>query len=142
MPSTIEKTVDVEAPISVVYDQWTQFEKFPLFMEGVTKVEQLTDTTLRWTAEIGGTTREWTAQITEQVPDVRVAWKSTSGAENAGIISFLPIENGTRVTARMTYDPEGFLENVSDFLGFISLRVQGDMERFKEFVESRGRETD
>jgi uncharacterized membrane protein len=141
MPSTIEKTIDVQAPISVVYNQWTQFEEFPHFMEGVTKVEQLTDTTLRWTAEIAGQTREWTAQIVEQVPDIRVSWKSTSGADNAGIISFLPIEDGTRVTARMTYDPEGFIENVGDFLGFVSLRVQGDLDRFKQFIEARGRET-
>jgi uncharacterized membrane protein len=142
MASTVEKSIEVEAPLSTVYNQWTQFEEFPRFMEGIESVRQIDDKRLHWVANIGGKRKEWDAEIVEQTPDTRIAWRNTSGAENSGIVSFLPVEGGkTRVTARMTYDPEGFVEKTGDFLGFVARRVEGDLKRFKEFIEARGRET-
>ena len=139
---TIEKSVEVDAPISTVYNQWTQFEEFPRFMEGVKEVRQLDDKRLHWHAEIAGKDKQWDAEIYRQEPDRAIAWRSTSGAENGGEVSFTPAgNNGTRVMLRMSYDPEGFLENVGDALGMVGMRVQGDLDRFKEFIESRGRET-
>jgi len=139
--STVEKSVDVHVPVSVVYNQWTQFEEFPQFMEGVKEVRQLNDKRLHWRAVVGTQEKEWDAEIVEQTPDTRIAWRSSSGTENSGIVSFLPIEGGTRVTARITYAPEGWVEKAADFLGFMSGRVQGDLDRFKQFIESRGTET-
>ena len=92
-------------------------------------------------AEIGGKEKEWEADIVEQTPDTRIAWRSATGAENSGIVSFVPIDGGTRVTARITYDTEGLVEKAGDALGFVSRRVEGDLQRFKEFIESRGSET-
>ena len=139
---TIEKSVEVDAPISTVYNQWTQFEEFPRFMEGVKQVRQLDDKRLHWHAEIAGKDKEWDAEIYRQEPDRSIAWRSTSGAQNGGEVSFSSAgTNGTRVTLRMSYDPEGFIENLGDALGAVSIRVQGDLDRFKEFIESRGRET-
>ena len=140
--SQIIETVDVDVPVRTAYDQWTQFESFPMFMEGVEKVEQLDDTTLRWTAEIAGQKRTWKARITEQVPDQRIAWTSTEGAKNAGVVTFHRIDDGkTRVTLQLDVDPEGPVENIGDALGFVQRRAKGDMERFKEFIEGRGTET-
>ena len=140
--SEIIETVDVNVPVRTAYDQWTQFESFPMFMEGVEKVEQLDDTTLRWTAEIAGQERTWKAEITEQTPDQRIAWTSTEGAKNAGVVTFHRLDdNKTRVTLQLDVDPEGPVENIGDALGFVQRRAKGDMERFKEFIESRGAET-
>jgi uncharacterized membrane protein len=140
--STVEKSVDVNVPVSTAYNQWTQFEEFPRFMEGVKSVTQTDDTHLRWVAEIGGKEKEWDAEISEQSPDQRIAWHSTSGARNAGVVTFHRLdENTTRVTLQMDVDPEGIVENVGDFLGILDGRVEGDMERFKEFIESRGSES-
>jgi uncharacterized membrane protein len=140
--STVEKSVDVNVPVSTAYNQWTQFEDFPRFMEGVKSVTQTDDTHLHWVAEVGGKEKEWDAEITEQTPDQRVAWNSTSGARNAGVVTFHRLDdNTTRVTLQMDVDPEGIVENVGDFFGVLDGRVEGDMERFKEFVESRGTET-
>ena len=142
MASTVEKSVEVSVPISVAYNQWTQFEEFPQFMEGVQEVRQLGDKKLHWKAQVGPTVKEWDAEIVEQTPDTRIAWKSTSGAENAGIVSFLPGENGgTKVSVKITYDPEGLVEKAGDILGFMSGRVQGDLDRFKKYIESRGQST-
>jgi uncharacterized membrane protein len=142
MASTIEKSIEVDAPVSVVYNQWTQFEEFPRFMEGVKEVKQINDKRLHWTAQVGIKQKEWDADIVEQTPDTRIAWRSATGAENAGIVDFLPTQNGgTKVTVHMTYDPEGIVENVGDALGFLSRRVEGDLQRFKDFLEARGRET-
>ncbi len=141
MSTTIKRSVDVQMPVSAVYNQWTQFEQFPRFMEGVTEVRQLTPTRLHWKATIGGQEKQWDAEIVEQTPDTRLSWRSTMGAENIGVIEFLPIDGGTRVTALMTYDPEGFIENLGDFLGFVTGRVEGDLKRFKEYIEARGQET-
>ena len=141
--STIEQSIDVNAPVSTTYNQWTQFEDFPHFMEGVREVRQLDDRRLQWRAEIGGKEKTWEAEITEQIPDARVAWRSTSGARNAGVVTFHRLSPGsTRVMLQMEYDPEGFVENVGDVVGVASARVRGDLERFKEFIEQRGRETD
>ncbi len=139
---TIEKSIEVEAPITAVYNQWTQFEEFPMFMEGAKEVRQLDDKRLHWHAEIAGKDKHWDAEIFRQVPDQVIAWRSTSGAENAGEVRF---ENAgtdnTRVTLVLKYDPEGIVENVGDAIGAVSLRVQGDLNRFKKFIEDRGRET-
>ncbi|GAA3022440.1 SRPBCC family protein [Actinokineospora globicatena] len=134
--STIIETVDVAVPVSTAYNQWTQFESFPAFMEGVERIQQLDDRRTHWVTKIGGVTREFDATITEQIPDERVAWKSTDGPEHAGVITFHRLnDRETRVTAQMDIDPEGFVENVADKLGVIDHRVKADMRRFKAFIE-------
>jgi uncharacterized membrane protein len=142
MTKTYEKSIEVDQPIRTVYNQWTQFEDFPKFMEGVERVQQVDDTTLRWKAEIAGQEREWTAKITEQNPDERVAWRSTEGATNAGVVTFHKLDpNRTRVMLQMEFDPEGLAENAAEKLGVVGARIQGDLERFKTFIEERGSET-
>jgi uncharacterized membrane protein len=136
--ASITKSIDVSVPVRVAYDQWTQFEEFPRFMEGVQEVQQLDDERLHWIAEIAGNQEEWDARITEQTPDQRIAWTSTTGAKNAGVVTFHHISDSqTRVTLQLDYEPEGVVESVGDALGFVERRVQGDLERFKEFIESR-----
>ncbi len=138
----VEKSIEVNLPIRPVYNQWTQFEEFPRFMEGVEEVRQLDDTNLHWRASIAGKTEEWDAAITDQIPDQQVAWRSTSGAENSGIITFTPMgADKTRVTAVIGYEPEGIVEKAGDALGVVDSRVQGDLERFKSFIEERGTAT-
>ena len=140
--STVEQSIDVNVPVRTAYDQWTQFEEFPRFMENVERVEQLDDTTLRWEAKVAGRTKVWTSKITEQTPDQRVAWTATEGAENAGVVTFHRIDdNVTRVMVQMDLDPEGIVENVGDALGVPERSVRGDLERFKEFIEAREAET-
>ena len=140
--ATIEKSLDVDAPLRTVYNQWTQFEEFQKFMEGVTEVRQLDDKRLHWRAEIAGQEREWDAEIHEQVPDQRIAWRSLSGKDNAGIVTFQFLgANKTRINLRIDYDPKGFLENAGDVTGLVSQRVEGDLERFRDFIEKRGVET-
>ena len=140
--SSITESIDVDVPVRTAYDQWTQFEEFPKFMSGVERVDQLDDQRLHWVAKVAGKTKEWDAKITEQTPDQRVAWTATSGAENAGVVTFHRIDdNKTRVTVQMDVDPEGVVENVGDKLGVPGGQVKGDLERFKEFIESRGVET-
>ena len=136
--STIERSIEVNVPVRTAYNQWTQFEEFPHFMEGVKEVRQTDDTHLLWVAEIAGKEEKWNAEITEQHPDHRIAWRSTSGADNAGVVTFHYIdENTTRVMLQMDYDPEGIVENVGDKLGVGGRRVEGDLERFKKFIEGR-----
>jgi uncharacterized membrane protein len=140
--ATIQKSIDVNVPVRTAYNQWTQFEEFPRFMEGVEQVRQLDDKRLRWRANIAGKTEEWDAKITEQTPDRILAWHSTSGAPNGGAVHFESLgDNRTRVNLQLEYDPQGFVENVGDALGFVSRRVEGDLERFKTYIESRGAET-
>jgi uncharacterized membrane protein len=140
--STIEQSIDVRVPVRTAYNQWTQFEEFPQFMEGVESVRQVDDRHLHWVAEIGGARREWDAEITEQHPDERVAWRSTDGAQNGGVVTFHHLDDATtRVMLQLEFDPQGFVESVGDATGFVRRRVSGDLERFKEFVESRGTET-
>ncbi|MDT5006810.1 MAG: hypothetical protein QOJ24_3986 [Mycobacterium sp.] len=140
--STTTASVDVNRPIDVVYNQWTQFESFPEFMEGVERIEQRDDTHLHWVIKVGGITREFDATVTEQHPEERVAWKSDSGPDHAGVVTFHRLDDEkTRVTTQMDVDPEGFVENVADKLGILKSRVSGDLERFKKFIESRPGET-
>lgn len=140
--STIEQSIDVHVPVRTVYDQWTQFEEFPRFMEGVESIRQLDDKRLHWRASVGGTVKEWDAEITEQIPDKRVAWRNISGARNAGVVTFHRLDdNTTRIMLQMEYDPEGLVESVGDAVGVTSARVRGDLGRFKDFIEARGRET-
>ena len=137
-----ETSIVVDAPLEEVYNQWTQFEEFPRFMEGVKEVRQLDPKRLHWRAEIGGKEVEWTSEITQQLPDERITWRSTSGAYNAGAVSFEPLgPSRTRITLRIEYEPEGAIETTASVLGIVSARVSGDLARFKEFIENRGVET-
>jgi uncharacterized membrane protein len=137
-----ETWIEVAVPVRTAYNQWTQFEEFPHFMEGVERVTQLSDSRLVWRANIFGKVEEWEARITDQTPDRRVAWESTSGAPNAGVVSFQPIgPRRTRIGLHISYEPQGPLEALGDKLGLLERRVQGDLERFKSFIESRGHAT-
>jgi uncharacterized membrane protein len=139
----IEKTVEVDCPVRMVYNQWTQFEEFPRFMEGVKQVKQIDDTHVRWHAEIFGKDKQWDAEITEQVPDEKIGWKSVSGdAPNAGVVRFEPLgASRTRVRLVMAYEPQGAAESVGDALGVLDTRVQNSVTNFKKYIESRGAET-
>jgi uncharacterized membrane protein len=138
--STIEESIDIEVPVRTAYDQWTQFEEFPRFMEGVESVRQIDDTNLHWVAEIAGQTREWDARITEQHPDERVAWESTSGQQHAGVVTFHRLaEDRTRIMLQLDHEPEGLVDRAGDALGFVTRRAKGDLERFKEMIEEQGR---
>jgi uncharacterized membrane protein len=140
--ASITESVDVQVPVRTAYDQWTQFEEFPRFMEGVRSVEQIDDTHVRWVAETGGKEHAWMAEIVEQRPDERVAWRSVDGHGNAGVVTFHRLgERETRVTVEMEHETEGMMEQLGSALGMDSRRVQGDLERFKDLIESRGAET-
>ncbi len=140
--SVIERSIEINVPVNTAYNQWTQFEEFPRFMEGVKQVRQIGDTHLHWKAEIGGKEKEWDAEITEQIPDKRIAWRSRGGAKNAGVVTFHRLSDSTsKVMLQLEYDPDGFVENVGDAAGVVSQRVSGDLERFKQYIEGRGRET-
>jgi uncharacterized membrane protein len=140
--ATIEESVEVMVPVRTAYNQWTQFEQFPQFMEGVEQVKQLTDTRVHWVAEIAGQRREWDADITEQVPDQRIAWRSTEGATNAGVVTFHRLDDGkSRVMLQLEFEPEGAIEQAGDKLGVIKSKAKNDLKRFKSFIESRGRES-
>ena len=137
--SNVEQHVDVEVPVRTAYDQWTQFTQFPQFMDGVERIDQITDTRTHWVTKIGGVTREFDAEITEQTPDQRIAWKAVDGATNAGVVTFHRLAEGkTRVMLQLDFEPEGVLENIGDKLGIVSRRASGDLENFKKFIESRG----
>jgi uncharacterized membrane protein len=139
---TVEKYIDIGVPVRTAYNQWTQFEEFPRFMEGVESVRQLDDTRLHWVANVGGERKEWDARITEQMPDQRIAWRSEGGEYTSGAVSFQPVASDrTRVTVQLNYEPQGITEKLGDMLGVVSRRVEGDLERFKSFIETRGHET-
>ena len=139
---TVQKSITVDLPVSTVYNQWTQFEDFPEFMEGVEAVTQLDDQRLHWVAEIAGTRREWDAEIIDQTPDRRIAWQAIEGKGNAGAVTFQPEgAQQTRIELQVDYETEGLKEKAGDALGVIDRRVEGDLERFKTFIESRGAET-
>jgi uncharacterized membrane protein len=139
---TYEHSIDVSVPVRTAYNQWTQFEEFPRFMEGVEEIQQLDDTHLLWIAEIGGQRREWKAEISEQRPDERIAWRSMDGATNAGVVTFHRLGDAqTRVMLQLEFEPEGAIEKAGDTAGVVKSRIKGDLERFKEFIESRGQET-
>ena len=139
--STITKSIDLNVPVQTAYNQWTQFEEFPKFMEGITEVKQLDDEHLHWKANIAGKEAEWFAEITEQIPDKRIAWISR-GAMNAGVVTFQPLSNAqSQVMLRLEYNPHGFMEQIGDATGLVTDRVEGDLKRFKDYIETRGSET-
>ncbi|HWO74001.1 MAG TPA: SRPBCC family protein [Dehalococcoidia bacterium] len=138
----VQEKIDVEVPVSTAYNQWTQFEEFPRFMEGVKQVEQISDERLHWVADIGGERKEWYARITRQVPDEVIAWQSEGGVLNSGTVLFRPLDSTrTEIEVQMEYEPEDFKEQVGGVMGVPSRRVAGDLKRFKEFIEERGMET-
>jgi uncharacterized membrane protein len=140
--ATIEQSIEVDVPVQTAYNQWTQFEEFPSFMEGVEQVRQVDEEHLHWVAEFGGSRHEWDAVITEQHPDERVAWRNTDGKENAGVVTFHRLDDDrSRVMVQMDFVPEGIKEKLGDALGAPDRRVKGDLERFKEMIEARGRES-
>lgn len=140
--SVIEKSIELNVPVKTAYNQWTQFEEFPKFMEGVEQVKQINDKRLHWKATIAGKEEEWDAEITEQIPDQRIAWTSKGGAMNAGLVMFYPLsDNKSKLTLQMGYVPNGAVEKAGDAMGLVTRRVEGNLMRFKDFIESRGRET-
>lgn len=135
---TIDQYIDVNADIRAVYNQWTQFEQFPEFMDGIDQVRQVDDRHLHWVAKVGGRQVEWDAEIYDQVPDQRIAWRSTSGRRNDGLVRFEKMaDEQTRVHVQFVYEPEGAMEKAGDALGLLSGKVKADLERFKKFIESR-----
>ncbi|MFG2720655.1 SRPBCC family protein [Streptomyces sp. NPDC048416] len=141
--SKVEESIEVEVPVRTAYDQWTQFESFPQFMDGVERIEQRTDRTMHWVTKVGGVTKEFEAEITEQIPDERVAWTTLDGeVKQAGVVTFHRLSDmKTKVMLQLDYEPEGIKENVGDKLGVVKRQITGDLKRFKEFIEDRGRET-
>jgi hypothetical protein len=139
MTTKVERSIQVDVPVSTAYNQWTQFEDFPHFMGGVKEVRQLDDRRLHWVAEIAGVRREWEASILEQVPDQKIAWAATAGATNAGAVRFETSGPGsTIVYLALEYEPEGVVEQVGDKLGIVERQVTSDLERFKKLVEDQG----
>jgi len=135
--ATTKKTIEVEVPIRTAYDQWTQFEDFPRFMDGVESVKQLDDKRLHWKATVGGKLKEWDAEIVEQRPDQVISWRSIGGAHNTGSVTFQPSDKGTKVTLVLEYEPEGAAEKAGDALGVLDRQVSSDLDRFKKFIEER-----
>jgi uncharacterized membrane protein len=135
--ATTKQTIEVAVPIRNVYDQWTQFEEFPRFMDGVEAVKQLDDKRLHWTATVGGKLKEWDAEIVEQRPDEVISWRSTSGAKNAGAVTFQSSDKGTKVTLLLEYEPEGPAEKAGEVLGVLDRQVRSSLERFRKVIESR-----
>ena len=141
-PRTIDESIEVNVPVSTAYNQWTQFEDFPLFMEGVDHVQQLDDTRLHWVSTIGGQTAEWDAKILEQHPDKQISWISEDGKKTRGTVTFDPVgDNKARIQLSMSYQAQGPTELLGSAAGLDARRVRGDLDRFKELVESRGTET-
>jgi uncharacterized membrane protein len=137
--SAVTESVDVSVPVRTAYDQWTQFEEFPRFMDGVEEVRQVSDTMTHWKVEISGVEREFDARITEQLPDERVAWTSTNGSHQAGVVTFHRLDDShTRVTLQLDFQPQGISEKAADKLGIVDRRIKGDLKRFKDFIEGRG----
>ena len=134
----LKKSIEVDVPVRVAYDQWTQFEEFPSFMEGVQSVQQLDDKRLHWRAGVGGRVEEWDAEIYQQEPDRVIAWRSISGAPNEGVVRFEPHDGDkTKIELELHWEPKDATERVGDVLGADDLRVQGDLKRFKDFIEKR-----
>ncbi len=140
--STVEQSIEIDIPLQTAYNQWTQFEEFPRFMEGVEEVRQLDDTHLHWRTNIGGAEREFDAEIVEQRPDERIAWRSTAGEQHAGVVTFHRLgDDKTRVMLQLEAEPEGAMDKAGDALGFLKRRVKGDLDRFAEMIQSRGTES-
>jgi uncharacterized membrane protein len=138
--SMIEESVEVEVPERSAYDQWTQFEEYPSFMDGVERIEQRTPTLTHWWTSVDGVTREFDAKITEQIPDERVAWTTVDGeVRQAGVVTFHRLDDRhTRIMLQLEHDPQGFTDTVGDKLGFVRRQAKGDLQRFKTFIENRG----
>ncbi|GAA0290524.1 SRPBCC family protein [Streptomyces polychromogenes] len=141
--SQVKESIEVDVPVRAAYDQWTQFESFPQFMDGVERIEQRTDTLTHWVTKIAGVQREFDAEIIEQIPDTKIAWVTVGGeTEQSGLVTFRPIDPAhTEVTFMMDFDPEGMAENIADKFGFVDRQVKGDLKRFKHFIEDRGAPT-
>lgn len=137
MEHRIDETIDIDAPVGVVYNAWTQFETFPQFMEGVREVRQIDDTHLHWRVDVAGTTREWIAEIIEQVPDTRIAWATTEGKYNAGVVHFTALDGDrTRLHLRILYDADGIAEQFAEVLALTAARARRDLQTFKRHVET------
>ena len=142
MDSSIIESIEVNVPLRTAYNQFTQFEDFPQFMKSVHSIRQLDDKRLHWKANVAGEEKEWDAEITEQIPDKRIAWRSISGVPNGGVVTFHKIsDNVTRVTLQMDYQPEGVLETLGDALGAVRMEARTNLSNFKEMLEKRGSET-
>lgn len=140
--STVEQSIEVDVPVRVAYDQWTQFESFPHFMDGIEEVRQIDDTHLHWRAKVAGREVEWDAVITEQLPDERIAWKATDGKANAGVVTFHRLSDASsRIMVQIEHESDGVMEKVGSALGADSHQVKNSLERFKELVEHRGDST-
>jgi uncharacterized membrane protein len=140
--ASVTESVDVAVPVSTAYNQWTQFESFPQFMGGVDKITQIDTTHNHWVTTIGGVTREFDTEVTEQHPDERVAWKSTDGTSHAGVVTFHRLNDAkTRVTVQLDWQPSGVVEKAGSVLGVDDRQVKADLARFKEFIEKQGGET-
>jgi uncharacterized membrane protein len=141
MTTNVVESIDVAVPVSTAYNQWTQFESFPRFMDGVQHIEQLTPTRTHWSTKIAGVQREFDAEITEQRPDERIAWTTENGTHQAGVVTFHRLDDRTtRVTLQLDHDPQGFLEKAGDALGIVQHRIKSDLSHFKEFIEEHGAE--
>jgi len=141
-PVGVEESVEVNVPVETAYNQWTQFEEFPRFMEGIDEVRQLDDTHLRWVASAAGRRREWNAEISEQRPDERVAWHATSGKRNSGVVTFHRLQDDrSKVMVQLEFEPEGLRETFGSILGLDRRRIRGDLQRFAGLVEERGVES-
>jgi uncharacterized membrane protein len=140
--STVEESIEVAVPVTTAYNQWTQFESFPQFMEGVERIEQTSDTMTHWVTKVAGVEREFDAKITEQHPDERVAWTSVDEPRQSGVVTFHRLSpDSTKVMVQMDFEPDGVVETAGDKLGVVKHRVKGDLERFKDFIENRGAAT-
>jgi len=139
MTTNVQQSIDVRVPVRTAYNQWTQFESFPQFMEGVDRVEQVTPTRTHWVTTIGGASREFDAEITEQHPDERIAWTTDGGTHHSGVVTFHRLDDSTtRVSLQMEHQPHGLVEKAGDALGIVQSRIKGDLANFKRYIESRG----
>ncbi|WP_042374793.1 SRPBCC family protein [Streptacidiphilus neutrinimicus] len=141
--SKVQESIDVDVPVTTAYNQWTQFEDFPQFMDGVEEITQIDDRHNHWRTKVAGATREFDTEIVDQVPDDHVTWRTTSGdVKQTGTVSFQPIDaTHTRVMLAMDFQPEGITEKAADMTGMLDRQVKGDLKRFKHFIEERGFET-
>jgi uncharacterized membrane protein len=140
--STVNADIDVEVPVSTAYNQWTQFESFPQFLSGVDEVVQLDDRNTHWKVSIAGVKREFDAEITEQIPDTRIAWTSTDGEAHAGVVTFHRLSpDESRISVRLDWEPEGAVEKVGSALQVDDMQIAADLRKFKKLIESNGFET-
>ncbi|WP_326686819.1 MULTISPECIES: SRPBCC family protein [unclassified Streptomyces] len=139
----VEESIEVAVPVTTAYNQWTQFEEFPRFMDGVERVEQRTPRLTHWVTSVAGARREFDAEITEQIPDERVAWTTVEGeVRQAGVVTFHRLdEHRSKVMLQLEHDPQSITDSVGDKLGFVTRQAQGDLKRFKSYIERRGAET-